>query len=57
MANAPLLGTGWCELLPVICPTAKAEYFLEAGLTEITDLPVGQLVHKICACPRHGAQH
>src|ERR1700682_4487290 len=26
MANAPLLGTGWGELLPVICPTAKAEY-------------------------------
>jgi hypothetical protein len=45
------------KLLDLICPTAKAEYFLEAGLTEITDLPVGQLVHKICACPRHGAQH
>jgi hypothetical protein len=35
MANAPLLGTGWGELLPVICPTAKAKYFCKKGLDRI----------------------
>jgi len=42
MANAPLLGPGWGELLPVICPTAKAEYFPQEGLTAFFDLPVGR---------------
>jgi hypothetical protein len=41
MANAPLLGTGWGELLPVICPTAEAEYFPNHGLTAFFDLPDG----------------
>jgi len=48
MANAPLLGTGWGELLDLICPTGQAEYFLRAGLTEITDLPVGQSAYGDC---------
>src|SRR5260370_1344656 len=42
MANAPLLGPGWDELVSVICPTAKAKYFCKGGWTENTDLPVGQ---------------
>jgi hypothetical protein len=47
MANAPLLGTGWGELLDLICPTGQAEYFLRAGLTEITDLPVRHVVQSV----------
>jgi len=27
MANVPLSGTGWRELIELICPTRKAEYF------------------------------
>jgi hypothetical protein len=46
MANAPLLGTGWHELVEMICPTSKVEYFLKEGWTLICptggDLPVGQ---------------
>ncbi len=34
MANAPLLGTGWGELLSLICPTGQEDYFLKTGLTE-----------------------
>src|ERR1700681_3044563 len=48
MANAPLLGTGWGELLDLICPTGQAEYFLKACLTEITDLPVRQSAYGVC---------
>jgi len=41
MANAPLLGTGWRELVEMICLTAKAKYFFARGLDrKITDLPV-----------------
>jgi hypothetical protein len=29
MANAPLSGTGWAELLDLICPTGEAKYFFE----------------------------
>jgi hypothetical protein len=47
MANAPLLGPGWGELLPVICPTGQEEYFLKRGLTEIIDLPVGHAVQSV----------
>jgi hypothetical protein len=33
MANAPLLGPGWGELVSVICPTAEAKYFSQRGWT------------------------
>jgi hypothetical protein len=45
MANAPLLGTGWHELVEMICPTSKVEYFFEKGWTLICptggNLPAG----------------
>jgi len=34
MANAPLFGTGWGELVEMICPTGKAEYFSRKGWTD-----------------------
>jgi hypothetical protein len=33
MANAPLCGTGWHELVEMICPTGKVENFLQRGWT------------------------
>jgi hypothetical protein len=33
MANAPLAGKGRGELVELICPTAKAKYFLRKGWT------------------------
>jgi hypothetical protein len=53
MANAPLLGPGWGELLPVICPTAETKYFCKRGWTEKTDLPVGH--HLLVNSPSRGS--
>jgi hypothetical protein len=33
MANAPLAGKGWGKLVELICPTAKAKFFLQKGWT------------------------
>jgi hypothetical protein len=38
----PSCGPGWGELVEMICPTAKGEYFYEKGWTEKTDLPGGR---------------
>jgi hypothetical protein len=36
----PSCEAGWRELVALICPTAKAKYFLLAGWTGFSDLPV-----------------
>jgi hypothetical protein len=33
MANAPLFGTGWRELVEMICPTSKAKNISREGWT------------------------
>jgi hypothetical protein len=50
MANAPLIEAGRGELVVVICPTTKAENFLQEDWTIFIcvkrvpgDLPVGQI--------------
>jgi hypothetical protein len=45
MANAPLLGTGWGELLSLICPTGSAKYFSwEVWTGQITLIRFDKLV-------------
>jgi hypothetical protein len=38
--DPPLFRVGWRELVEMICPTTKAEYFLRGGWTGNSDLPV-----------------
>jgi hypothetical protein len=41
--EAPFIRRETCGVMPLICPTARAEYFCEEGWTDFwTDLPVGQ---------------
>jgi hypothetical protein len=52
-AKRPSCGPGWRELVALICPTRKAEYFSLAGWTGFSDLPVGhRLPGFIQACRR-----
>jgi hypothetical protein len=52
MANAPLLGPGWGELLSLICPTHQEECFPREGLTAFFDLPVALICRSLGASRR-----
>jgi hypothetical protein len=40
-AKRPSCEAGWRELVALICPTAKAKYFLLAGWTDLVICPSG----------------
>jgi hypothetical protein len=51
IAIRPFFRVGWRELVEMICPTTKAEYFSRDGWTGNSDLPVRHLDPiTYCAC-------